>query len=293
MILSREDGALRLVRQVEHGRVAGELAAAWGNEDFELGGARAAVVTAAARHDEGWRFEDARVLYAEAARRPLHFLEIGTADHVRLYRRGVEKVAALDVYAGLLVGMHWTGLYRGRWSSPGTAGRLARTEHDRRLQDEVVRDEEQRWIDARRQAWDDDEPRSVFETRLWHHFDLLQFWDLLSLYLAVSPREPGAAGPAESWGPQLRDLEHRPRTVRLPAVASRPGGERTEVTAAVTAPARVTLDPFPLAAAIRVDLEVAVLPDRGWGRDEVAERVRTTPPSVVSWELVPPAGSPR
>lgn len=189
--------------------------------------------------------------------------------------------------------MHWTGLYRGRWSSPGAAGRLARTEQDRRLQDEVVRGEEQRWIDARRQAWDDDESRSVFEARLWHHFDLLQFWDLLSLYLAVSPREPGAAGPAEPWGPQLADLEHRPRTGRLPAVAARPGGPRTEVTATVTAPARVTLDPFPLAAATRVDLEVTVLPDRGWGRDEVAERVRTTPPSVVSWELVPPAGSPR
>jgi hypothetical protein len=200
VILSREGGALRLVRQVEHGRLAGELAAAWGNDAFELGGGRSAVVTAAARHDEGWRAEDARVLYAEAARRPLHFLEIDTADHVRLYRRGVETVAALDVYAGLLVGMHWTGLYRGRWSAPGAAGRLARTERDRRLQDEVVRAEEQRWIDARRQAWDDDEPRSVFETRLWHHFDLLQLWDLLSLYLAVSPREPGAPGPAERWG---------------------------------------------------------------------------------------------
>jgi hypothetical protein len=293
VILSREGGALRLVRQVEHGRLAGELAAAWGNDAFELGGGRSAVVTAAARHDEGWRAEDARVLYAEAARRPLHFLEIDTADHVRLYRRGVETVAALDVYAGLLVGMHWTGLYRGRWSAPGAAGRLARTERDRRLQDEVVRAEEQRWIDARRQAWDDDEPRSVFETRLWHHFDLLQLWDLLSLYLAVSPREPGAPGPAERWGPQLRDLEHRPRDVLLPAVARWPGGPRVEVTAAVTAPGRVTLDPFPLAAATRVDLAVTVLPDRGWGRDEVAERVRTTSPSVVTWELVPASGDAR
>ena len=293
MILSREGGALRLVRQVEHGRVAGELAAAWGNDVFELGGPRSAVVTAAARHDEGWRAEDARVLYAEAARRPLHFLEIDTADHVRLYRRGVETVAALDGYAGLLVGMHWTGLYRGRWSSPGAAGRLARTERDRRLQDEVVRAEEQRWIDARRQAWDDDEPRSVFETRLWHHYDLLQFWDLLSLYLAVSPREPGATGPAEPWGPQLRDLEHRPRDVLLPPVPLRPGGPRTAVTAAVTAAGEVTLDPFPLAAATRVDLEVTVLPDRPWGPDEVAERVRTTPPSMVTWQLVPPDRSPR
>ena len=79
----------------------------------------------------------------------------------------------------------------------------------------------------------------------------------------------------------------------LPAVSLRPGGPRTEVTAAVTADGEVTLDPFPLAAVTRVDLEVTVLPDRAWSRDEVAERVRTTPPSLVTWQLVPPDRSPR
>ncbi|MFZ5871352.1 MAG: DUF3891 family protein, partial [Actinomycetota bacterium] len=34
MILSRRAGTLHLVEQVEHGRVAGELAAAWGSDEF-------------------------------------------------------------------------------------------------------------------------------------------------------------------------------------------------------------------------------------------------------------------
>ena len=76
MIVTRRDGALQLVDQDEHGRVAGALAAAWGNATFDSPTPLTAVQAAAARHDEGWRARDARVLYNELERRPLHFLEI-------------------------------------------------------------------------------------------------------------------------------------------------------------------------------------------------------------------------
>lgn len=287
MIVSRAGGALRLVHQVEHGRVAGVLAAAWGNERFAAPDPREPVVLAATRHDEGWRAWDARVLFDELARRPLHFLDIDAAEHIRLYRQGVERVSLADVYAGVLVGMHWTGLYRGRWSAPGAAARLGRDCHDRRLQDDVVRAEEERWIGARAQAWTRDEPRSVFETRLWQHYDLLQVWDLLSLYLAVMPPDSTSAGPPVPWGPQLRDLEHPGRAVTLPAVAARPGGERIQLTASLPFPGVVALDPFPFAGPLSVDLEETVLPDRTWGAAEVAERVRSTRTTPVSWQLVP------
>jgi hypothetical protein len=39
-------------------------------------------------------------------------------------------------------------------------------------------------------------------------------------------------------------------------------------------------------------VEQTVLPDRGWGRNEVAARVRTTPRTVRAWRLVPPEGAP-
>jgi hypothetical protein len=119
VIVSRRDDAFSLVDQVEHGRVAGELAAHWGNELFESPTPRTSVCTAAAKHDEGWRAWDAQILLNEVEKRPLHFLEIDTDEHIRLYWQGVERVSLADVYAGVLVGMHWTGIYRGRWSGPG------------------------------------------------------------------------------------------------------------------------------------------------------------------------------
>lgn len=290
MILSRRAGSLRLVEQVEHGRVAGELAAAWGSDVFEAPAPRESVRFAAARHDEGWRAWDARVLFNELERRPLHFLEIDPAEHVRLYRRGVETVSLGDVYAGVLVGMHWTGLYRGRWSAPGLRGRLGPDGDGARLQDEVVDAEERRWIAAKRGAWCADEPRSAFECRLWHNYELLQLWDLLSLYLAVMPPEAdsGDAGRPPRWGPQLSALDHAPQTVLLPEVRSDPFGPQHTIRVGVRSGGVVVLDPYPFERpGITVDVVQRVIADRAYTPAEMETHVRKAPESVTTWRMEP------
>ena len=286
MILSRHDGQLRLVHQNEHGRLAGVLAAAWGNGEVEAPRPGPSVVTAAARHDEGWRSRDTRVLYDELAQRPLHFLDIEAGEHIRLYRQGVTRISAADAYAGLLVGMHWTGLYRSRWTAPGGGSRVGQGPEARAAQERVVRSEQRRWVDALELAWTEQEPRAAFETRLWHNYELLQLWDLLSLYLSVTPAEPGR-GAAVPWGPQLRELEHAPTPVVLPAVGEWPGGPRFVVTAQVTAPGVVALDPFPLTEPVDLEVEHVVIPDRAWSRTEVLREVKRTSPTATRWRLVP------
>lgn len=290
MIVTRRDGALHLVEQVEHGRVAGELAAAWGNDRFETPTPGSPVRTAAARHDEGWRAWDARVLFHELERRPLHFLEIDAREHVRLYRQGVERVALGDVYAGVLVGMHWTGLYRGRWSAPGARGRLDLGDDGRAAQDAAVDAEERRWIEAKRLAWTAAEPRTAFETRLWHNYELLQLWDLLSLYLCVMPRQPVAAepGPARPWGPQLAALEHSAEDVLLPPVRTNPFGPVERITVGVRRPGVLWLDPYPFdRPGVTVDVVSAAVPDRAYTHTELAARVGHTPATVTTWRLAP------
>lgn len=291
MILSRHEDGLRLVHQNEHGRLAGVLAEAWGNGEVEAPRPGPSVVTAAARHDEGWRSRDVRVLFDEVARRPLHFLDIEAGEHIRLYRQGVTRVSAADVYAGLLVGMHWTGLYRSRWSAPGGGSRVGQGPEARLAQDRVVRSEQRRWIAATELAWTEREPRAAFETRLWHNYELLQLWDLLSLFLSVVPAERGH-GSAVPWGPQLRDLEHEARPVVLPAVGARPGGPRIAPTVRVSAPGLVTLDPFPFTGPVDIEVEHVVIPDREWSRAAAAREVRRTAPTATTWRLVPPEATP-
>jgi hypothetical protein len=292
VIVSRHDGALRLVHQNEHGRLAGVLARAWGNDEVEAPRPGPSVVTAAARHDEGWRSRDTRVLYDEFAQRPLHFLDIEAGEHIRLYRQGVTRVSAADVYAGLLVGMHWTGLYRSRWSAPGGGSRVGQGPEARAAQDRVVRSEQRRWADAVELAWTEQEPRAAFETRIWHNYELLQLWDLLSLFLSVTPSQPGR-GSAVPWGPQLRDLDQAATPVGLPAVGTWPGGPRFAPIACVTAPGLMTLDPFPFTGPVDVEVEHVVIPDRDWSRAAAVREVRRTSATATTWRLVPRDGNDR
>jgi 2-methylcitrate dehydratase PrpD len=290
VIVTRKDGTLTLVSQVEHGRVAGALARSWGNDVFDRPQPYESVSMAAAKHDEGWRAWDDRVLVNELARRPLHFLEIDTDEHVRLYRHGVETVSLGDVYAGVLVGMHWTGLYRGRWSSPSARGRLRQGPQVGASLDDVVHAEEHRWVAAKRRAWTVDEPRADFEARLWHNFELLQFWDLLSLYLCVTPEEPQAeALPAATWGSQLASLEHDARPVILPPIRIGPWGQRSTLVVRVVARATMCVDPWPFRTTeVTVEVEGTVIPDHQYDADASRRLVRATPPSSRTWTLRPP-----
>jgi hypothetical protein len=288
VIVTRRSEGLALVAQTEHGRVAGELARHWGNTVFEPPTPREPVVFATSSHDEGWRAADAEGLLNEVERRPLHFLEIDADEHVRLYRQGVERVRMHDAYAGLLVGMHWTGLYRGRWSGPTARGRLARGPREAMLLDDVVREEEQRWVDAKHAAWTHEQPRAVFETLLWHNYELLQLWDLFSLYLCVMPEEPAPnPGPPTRWGPQLAAIAHGPESVTFPSVRTGPFGAPVALRAGVTAASTVSVRPWPFAEPeLTIEVEQTMVPDGTYDdASAVSSAMRGGRPSVLRWTL--------
>jgi len=190
------------------------------------------------------------------------------------------------------VGMHWTGLYRSRWSAPGGGSRVGQGPEARAAQDRVVRSEQRRWADAVELAWTEQEPRAAFETRIWHNYELLQLWDLLSLFLSVTPSQPGR-GSAVPWGPQLRDLDQAATPVVLPAVGTWPGGPRFAPIACVTAPGLMTLDPFPFTGPVDVEVEHVVIPDRDWSRAAAVREVRRTSATATTWRLVPRDGNDR
>jgi len=110
MLISRRNGDLYLVEQLEHARLCGDLVGRWGNDGFAVPEPLESVRLGAAMHDEGWREADQEPLFNAEAGRPLHFLEIEMREHVPLYGRGVDRAFATDPYAGRMVSMHWTGL---------------------------------------------------------------------------------------------------------------------------------------------------------------------------------------
>jgi hypothetical protein len=178
----------RLVRQPDHARLAGRLV-----EHFAIPGAPAVddeIVRGIRLHDEGWADFDCghKRLQATTARysetdvalsgegKPLSFLEIKAGDFLDAWRGSIECAEAVAPIAGLMVSGHFRRI--GQFGmSMGTY-----SESDTQQVREFIAHEEQR---ARHLMQLQD--RSEREVEYWT--DVLQFCDLLSLYLCCGSEE--------------------------------------------------------------------------------------------------------
>lgn len=220
MIVVERGGRVLLIKQLDHAALAGRFAGEWGNERFEAPTPRGSVVLAASRHDEGWREWDDERREDPERERSLHFLDVDINDYVELYTRGIDRIAGLDVYAGLLVSMHGTGNVCGRWGiQPG----IRLSHYDEVTWPAVIRRYvlEQEALQARLKldllGLSPEDRRSVFERRLWANYELLQAWDRLSLFLCrTDPREPAGADlgvvPVSLEGCEVEALKVRSRS---------------------------------------------------------------------------------
>ncbi len=114
MVSEYGSSQLLLVLQIDHSRVAGYLAAHWGNDMFSRPTPYASMVLAAQEHDNGWWDWEVRPSNLNGDGYPLDYHD-GTLKYIGEQRlsstkRGVHRVTVLDPYAGLIVLMHNVGL---------------------------------------------------------------------------------------------------------------------------------------------------------------------------------------
>lgn len=240
-MLVRDAGdAWQIVLQPHHADLSGQLAAAWGGDGFAAPEPRASVVRAATRHDDGWAvWERAPRLDAEGA--PQSFFAVPVPVHLAFYRACVEVVCAEDPYAGLLVSMHMSGLYRDRYGVMPTPA-MAHEGDARAAVERFAAEEEARQARLVRELGADDAQR-------WTNYALLQVLDVLSLYCGLADLEAGTEGAVEG-------------------VPTADGG-RARVAVAPLGPWRVRLDPFPLATdAVELTLARRLVPKRAWADDD-------------------------
>lgn len=228
MLVVNGKQGLRLVSQADHARIAGSIAEEWGNPDFDPPARRDSAVLAANLHDEGWVEPDTLPLLNEATNRPLNFVEIDLRQHADFYGRAVEMVLEKDPYTAALISMHWTGLYVGRW---GWQSNLAfdPPAELRDFLDGVVREQEIQWVEMKSRAWDPSEQRSTFEQNIWRNYELLQVWDILSLFVCRT------------------DLSTKAEDV-ITAVPTRGGSQPTDLTVKTSGASDITVDPYPFSA---------------------------------------------
>ena len=113
MVCPYDQSRLLLVLQIDHSRVAGLLAAHWGNDEFTQLRPYASMVLAAQEHDSGWWDWEIKPSLNEEGH-PSDYIgsikHLGQGLWLDLYRRGIQRVAACDLYAAYYVSMHGEAL---------------------------------------------------------------------------------------------------------------------------------------------------------------------------------------
>jgi hypothetical protein len=220
-----------LITHPDHARLAGQFAAAWGNDYFRRPEPRSRVLHGIATHDDGWAARDAHpsitregkpsAFSTELVGRYSAFEEIDLADYLAVRERAVRIIAESDPYAGLLIAKHTYNLLTAR-ADRSTIAPVQLPLLDTFLEQQLAYQHEL----LHRIAADDSltplerEPATIEE-----HFRLLQACDNLSLLACVA-----FASPAHLLHPlPLGD------------------GSTAEVRVEPLAPRQFRLDPWPFA----------------------------------------------
>ena len=210
------DGSLVMITQNDHAKLSGLFAAHWGNEQFERPHPLVSTVRAAQYHDAGWLRYETKPYFDPSTGKTPNFREVPN-DRTQLesYQWALDWVTAIDGYAGLLVSKHRTGLWQSRYGVIKQPSFPSRG----KLSDEIIafiaRNEmKQKAIGA---AFDQHEVAV--------NYQLLQVWDLMSLYLCTQERlKEEAIEPVPT-----RYVEGEGLCLRLTPLS----------------PGRIAIDPFP------------------------------------------------
>ena len=259
MIVLDRGETWQLVQQTDHAMLAGAMAQAWGNSDFEPPAPRRTMTTATARHDDGWAIWERApsLLNGSTPPRPRNFLDVEVIPHLAFYRAQITAVLDDDLYAAALIAMHGCGIYNGRYGTD-PALRLTFAVAEREAVDQFIAEQE-----ARVEAIV--EELGIPDTERWANYRLLQVFDRLSLYFC------------------MHDLEqHAGATLR--PVPSSYGGDETELALTPVGPWEVNVDPYPFTTdRVELSLLSRTVPKRAWAdaddfrRDFFAAEVQSIP----------------
>jgi len=183
MIVCPYNESLVLVLQTDHSRIAGLLAAHWGNDKFARLKPYASMVLAAQEHDSGWWDWEIKPTLNEQGY-PSDYIgsikHLGQGVWLDLYRRAIERLAQRDLYAAYFVSMHGEGLLtRGMGLLPSMPDYTG----DTAVQKFIAQQKELRagWLPTLQK--NQTLAASTTETQLWTNFNLMEVFDQFAQFV--------------------------------------------------------------------------------------------------------------
>ena len=186
MFIWHREGEIWITFQTDHMAQVGDFAARWGGKGFSPVGDPASAVVAARNHDEGWRSWEMDPDMDPSTGLPFDFFKVPREKHTVFYGTGVEFLnKAATMRAALLVSLHATGLYLGRYGVDGE--RIPALDELEPYKREFVERQE----DFQGSTM---ERLGIVKDDLWHDYKLLQAWDRLGICFCHG-RDEAVLGP--------------------------------------------------------------------------------------------------
>ncbi len=174
IVRERPDGSVLLICQTDHAKLSGQCAAHWGNADFARVRPYEPVVRATMFHDSGWYDYEASPAISSETGKPLNFMQVSWGKpQRRAFEWAIDWMTRIDPYSGLLVSKHRTGLQRGRYGKITHPKFFNAQNLPEDNEDFLARNEEAQQVRLRNYA----------EDEFWTNYQLLQAFDLISLFL--------------------------------------------------------------------------------------------------------------
>jgi hypothetical protein len=106
MLYRRESDGVVAIPQPSHAWLSGQLARAWGNDDFTAPEPYEEVCLGAEQHDIAWLEWERHPTFDSVTGLPHDFREVDTLTRVALWSAGIETALAYGLYPALLVSLH-------------------------------------------------------------------------------------------------------------------------------------------------------------------------------------------
>jgi hypothetical protein len=235
MVNSYDDSRFMLVLQIDHSRVAGFLAAHWGNKDFACPEPVESVVLAAQEHDAGWWEWEMKPSTLNDKGFPMDYHDgsLKYLGQLRLdfYKNAVDHVLQRDPYAALLIAMHGVALMNagyGKYAYPPDRS------SDPRVKAYIDHQEQLRLRLIEQLRKSEQFMNFTSDEQIWTSYDYIEVFDQLAQF--VCNRYP-LNSKRRKFGPTdtLNDVE----------VPTKNGGQPVKINIDTISENRAILSPYP------------------------------------------------
>jgi Protein of unknown function (DUF3891) len=110
VLVCLDDDGARAIGQLSHAWLSGQLARAWGNEQFGAVEPREEIALGAEQHDIGWALFDLEPRFNPETGLPCSFLDTSVDDHLEIWRGAPDRLLSQSLHASLVVSLHGRSL---------------------------------------------------------------------------------------------------------------------------------------------------------------------------------------